>query len=55
MTRLSRLAAVWAALSLTACATTLGPPQPYPRPAENWTPVEAELTDAAEIAAALCE
>lgn len=43
MTRLSRLAAVWAALSLTACATTLGPPQPYPRPAENWTPVEAQL------------
>ncbi|WP_307366635.1 esterase-like activity of phytase family protein [Brevundimonas sp. SORGH_AS_0993] len=43
MTRLPRIAAVWAALSLTACATTLGPPAPDPHPAQGWTPTEARL------------
>lgn len=43
MKRPSRLASVWAALCLTACAASLGAPQPAPRAADGWTPAAAEL------------
>lgn len=43
MNRFLRLAAVWAALSLTACAASLGPPQPSPQRADGWTPAVAEV------------
>lgn len=43
MTRLPRLAAVWAALALTACAATLGPPQPSLSDGDGWTFAPAEL------------
>ena len=43
MSRLRRLAAAWAALALTACAATLGPPQPDPSHGDGWTFASAEL------------
>jgi hypothetical protein len=43
MTRLRRLAAVWAALSLTACATALSAPQPDLAGMDGWTYAPAEL------------
>ncbi|MBA4808263.1 esterase-like activity of phytase family protein [Brevundimonas sp.] len=43
MSRLRRLAAAWVALSLTACAATLGPPQPDLAAAAGWTFAPAEL------------
>ena len=42
MNRFLKLAAVWTALSLSACAT-LGPPQPYARRSDGWTPAAATL------------
>ena len=43
MKRIRRLTAVWAALTLTACAASLGPPQPYPLVTDGWTPVVVQL------------
>ncbi|OGN51848.1 MAG: Tat pathway signal protein [Caulobacterales bacterium RIFCSPHIGHO2_01_FULL_67_30] len=43
MTRLRRLAAVWAALSLTACATALSAPQPDLAGMDGWTYAPAQL------------
>ena len=43
MSRFRRLAVLWAALSLTACAASLGAPRPYPLAADGWTPATAEL------------
>ena len=43
MSRFSRLASVWIALSLTACAASLGAPRPYPLSSDGWTPAVAEL------------
>ncbi len=43
MSRFRRLAVLWAALSLTACAASLGAPRPYPLPEDGWTPAAAEL------------
>lgn len=43
MRRLARLASAWATLALTACAASLGAPQPFPRPIGGWTPAVAEL------------
>ena len=43
MTRFRRLAAVWAALSLTACATALSAPQPDLAGMNGWTYAPAEL------------
>jgi hypothetical protein len=43
MTRFRRLAAVWSALALTACAATLGPPQPGPSADDGWIFAPAEL------------
>ncbi|WAC60198.1 esterase-like activity of phytase family protein [Brevundimonas sp. SL130] len=43
MNRLRRLTAVWAALALTACAATLGPPQPDLSHGDGWTFAPAEL------------
>ena len=43
MSRFGRLASVWIALSLTACAASLGAPQPYPLSSDGWTPAVAEL------------
>ncbi|PZT98586.1 MAG: Tat pathway signal protein [Brevundimonas sp.] len=43
MSRFRRLAVLWAALSLTACAASLGAPRPYPLAADGWTPAAAEL------------
>lgn len=43
MKRLPRLTAVWAALTLTACAASLGPPQPYPLVTDGWTPAVVQL------------
>lgn len=43
MSRFGRLACVWIALSLTACAASLGAPQPYPLSSDGWTPGVAEL------------
>ena len=43
MKRPSRLASVWAALCLTACAASLGAPRPAPMIATGWTPATAEL------------
>jgi hypothetical protein len=43
MSRLRRLAVVWAALALTACAATLGPPQPSLSDNDGWTFTPAEL------------
>lgn len=41
--RVRRLTAVWAALTLTACAASLGPPQPYPLVTDGWTPAVVQL------------
>nr|WP_314433474.1 esterase-like activity of phytase family protein [uncultured Brevundimonas sp.] len=41
--RMRRLAAVWAALTLSACAASLGPPRPYPLVTDGWTPAAAQL------------
>ena len=43
MSRFGRLASVWIALSLTACAASLGAPRPYPLSSDGWTPAVAEL------------
>jgi hypothetical protein len=43
MNRLRRLAVAWAALALTACAATLGPPQPDLSHGDGWTFAPAEL------------
>lgn len=43
MSRFGRLASVWIALSLTACAASLGAPRPYPLSSDGWTPQVAEL------------
>lgn len=43
MSRFGRLASIWIALSLTACAASLGAPQPYPLSSDGWTPAVAEL------------
>lgn len=43
MNRFRRLAVLWAALSLTACAASLGAPRPYPLASDGWTPAAAEL------------
>ncbi|WP_312597926.1 esterase-like activity of phytase family protein [Brevundimonas sp.] len=43
MSRFRRLAVLWAALSLTACAASLGAPRPYPLSEDGWTPAVAEL------------
>ncbi|MFN3879772.1 MAG: esterase-like activity of phytase family protein [Brevundimonas sp.] len=43
MSRFGRLASVWIALSLTACAASLGAPRPYPLSSDGWTPTVAEL------------
>ena len=43
MRPIRRLAPLWAALCLTACATSLGAPQPAPRVADGWAPAAAEL------------
>jgi hypothetical protein len=43
MSRLRRLAVAWAALALTACAATLGPPQPDLSHGDGWTFAPAEL------------
>jgi hypothetical protein len=43
MNRFGRLASIWIALSLTACAASLGAPQPYPLSSDGWTPTAAEL------------
>ena len=42
MRRMKWLSA-WAALTLAACASTLGPPLPAPQPATGWTAAEATL------------
>jgi hypothetical protein len=41
--RLPRLAAAWAALALTACAATLGPPQPSLSDEDGWSFAAAAL------------
>ena len=41
--RLPRLAAAWSALALTACAATLGPPQPSLSDEDGWSFAAAEL------------
>lgn len=43
MSRFGRLASVWIALSLTACAASLGAPRPYPLSSDGWTPAVTEL------------
>jgi hypothetical protein len=43
MSRFRRLAVLWAALSLTACAASMGAPRPYPLSEDGWTPAVAEL------------
>ena len=43
MSRFGRLASIWIALSLTACATSLGAPRPYPLSSDGWAPAVAEL------------
>lgn len=43
MSRFGRLASVWIALSLSACAASLGAPRPYPLLSDGWTPQVAEL------------
>lgn len=43
MNRLRRLAVAWAALALTACAATLGPPQPSLTDGDGWIFAAAEL------------
>lgn len=43
MSRFGRLASIWIALSLTACAASLGAPRPYPLSSDGWTPAVAEL------------
>lgn len=43
MSRVGRLASIWIALSLTACAASLGAPRPYPLSSDGWTPAVAEL------------
>mgnify|MGYP007029323123 CR=1 FL=1 len=43
MSRFGRLASVWIALSLSACAASLGAPRPYPLSSDGWTPQVAEL------------
>ena len=43
MSRFGRLASVWVALSLSACAASLGAPRPYPLSSDGWTPQVAEL------------
>lgn len=43
MSRFGRLASLWIALSLTACAASLGAPRPYPLSSDGWTPAVAEL------------
>lgn len=43
MTRVRRLVLVWAALSLTACAAALGPPQPDLAARDGWTHAAAQL------------
>ncbi|MFA4939753.1 esterase-like activity of phytase family protein [Brevundimonas sp.] len=43
MSRFGRLASIWIALSLTACAASLGAPRPYPLSSDGWTPEVAEL------------
>jgi hypothetical protein len=43
VSRFRRLASIWIALSLTACAASLGAPRPYPLSSDGWTPAVAEL------------